>query len=259
MTRSAGQTKYKEAKKTTQNEASKVERNGESFRAVTIVRLMETVSKIVDMISYRTTITAHFAAYEATEDLHRPADRLEMNRITNTQLSGLPSNREEFNQWADHLETMAKLFFTDDSPLVALFEDLKLSLLSPRYFQNFGQIDWRVYLWKVHLAMREFFGNGHRTEAMSAVAAQLRRGHLPNSREAPARLLTDLLAIDGGGTAAPARGGIRSADEALPGGGGGSPAPKKAKRAPWEPAKRWAGDRAQAKKAVEAAGLKYTF
>ena len=196
-----------------------------------------------------------YAAYESTEDRHRPSDRLELGRLGNGQLAGLPAGREEFYQWMDHLETMSELFFTPRSPLVWFFGQAKSSLLMPRYYRNFLASDWRAYLWVFHTAMREFFGKGHPTTAMRLVLGKLAHGELIHPREVP----PELTAPPRPGARAGGGGGGARLEQGGPGPQPGEPRQKRPRTTQWEPAKRWSADKAKAKKAVESAGIRYTF
>ena len=200
-----------------------------------------------------------YTAYESTEDRHRPSDRLELSRLGSGDLAGLPESREEFYQWADHLETMSELFFTTRSPLVWFFREAKRHLLMPRYYRNFQANDWRAYLWPVHTAMREFFGRGHHTTSMQLVLAQFARGVILNPREVPSNLLRSQSDSRSGGTGGGAGGGNRYDQGRDTPAQEGSKAKRQKTATTWEPAKRWAADKAKAKKAVEAAGGRYTF
>ena len=81
---------------------------------------------------------------------------------------------------------------------------------------------------------------------------------IPNHREVPSKLLRSRTDDKGGGAGGGLGGGNRY-DQGHDPAQEGSKAKRQKTATTWEPAKRWAADKARAKKAVEAAGFRYTF
>ena len=194
-----------------------------------------------------------YSAYEDTEALHRPGDRLAMASLAKGPGGDLPRSRDEFWKWVDHLATMYGLIFTDESPLARHLHALQLCLMEPRHYMNYGPTDWKVYLWVIHAAIREYFGTDHSVAPLRRVLNRLQIGELPNPREGAVELLPPPVSPSpeppGGG-----RGG---------GGGGRQPrgdqgAGKRAARLdPWEPANAWKEAKDKARKALDAAGIQF--
>ena len=102
-----------------------------------------------------------FTDFEETHAMHTPADRTAMHNLAQG-LNSLPKCRITFSRLVDFLSIIFGMMFSEQCKLVRHLEEIQQILnVPPSYFINHHFREWRTYLWKLHLAIQEFFAAGH--------------------------------------------------------------------------------------------------
>ena len=131
-----------------------------------------------------------YQAFEDTTETHTPTDRANMQKLVQDK-ANLAKDRLTFYRAMDFLNVVIEIMFSQQCRLLSKLDLLRTIVSSPARFGNHHFREWRCYVWKLHIALREFFSPGNSLDSMDCLLSDLRQGKVIHEKEVPAQILSD--------------------------------------------------------------------
>jgi hypothetical protein len=116
---------------------------------------------------------AQIAVFEETESMHGPADRASMSSLS-TSCAPIPMDVMGMFRVVDHLKNQLIILFTKHCSLVPYLQELVNLLREGKAFGNSRPQDFTCFMWYLHVACREYFGNKRNTDIIERMVVDLR-------------------------------------------------------------------------------------
>jgi hypothetical protein len=143
---------------------------------------------------------AEMLAYENTVGHHSPADAQRMAALSAT-MAQIPSNRLGVRAWVDHADIWLSVHFSASCTALEALRDILKYLRNPAKFSQYRVANYRALIWKIHRALRSFFGDGD-AAPLEFIAYQLKVDSVITTEGLPSEMRAPTGVIDtaSGGT-----------------------------------------------------------